>query len=314
MTAINRIMNRAYTTVDYPRVIEFLGELLKSSPNRHNWLPGRFEYAEYLVSPLFQQQGKSDWKETIHLWFEDEALVAMVNSENPDANTYVQIRPGFEWLTEDMIGWAEEHLAVADWDNTQPRLAIWAHENDSERQTILKAKGFSLTDNVDYLQRQVISDDFIAPELPEGYFLSSFAEGLDYNSRMRTTARAFGDDTPLSESVYQVVRMAPNYRPELDMAIVDSRQDVIAVATFWIDEANQLGYIEPVATNPDYHGKGFGKLLLNQGLFKLKQLGIHHAYVGAHAGVRPFYKSCGFIEAEMNQMWEKWYPLTQSRA
>ncbi|MBM7036089.1 GNAT family N-acetyltransferase [Vibrio ulleungensis] len=308
MTSDYTISHRAYTDADYQIVIDFLGVLLNEDPENHNWLPGRFEYAEYLISPLFKERGLPDWKETIHLWFDGEKLIGMVNSENPDANTYIQILPSYQFLTEELIDWAENSLVIADWDNITPRLAVWANDSDVNRQTILNKRGFRRTEQEDYIQRQLIPDNFTAPELPDGYQYSSFANGLDFNSRTEVTALAFGDEVPLSESIYEVVRSAPNYRPELDIAVVDTKNKAIAVATFWLDETNRLAYLEPVATRPEYHGKGFAKKLLHHGMYKLKERGIDNVYVGAHAGVRLFYMSCGFREAKMNQMWEKWYP------
>ncbi len=307
MTNLTAISHRAYAREDYQTVIDFLGTLLQLCPERHNWLPGRFEYAEFLVCPLFKERGLADWKESIHLWFDDQTLVAMVNSENPDANAYVQVRPDYEFLTEEIIAWAEENLAIDDWDNVNPRLAIWAHENDQKRQAILKKRGFRLTEQLDFLQRQRIADDITAPELPSGFQFSSFASGLNFDSRMKVTALAFGDETPLSESIYKVTRSAPSYREDFDLAIVNANHEAVTVATFWLDCSNQLAYIEPVATRPEHHGKGFAKKLLQYGMFLLKRQGIDKVYVGAHAQVRPFYKSCGFIEAQANQMWEKWY-------
>ncbi|MFA0645019.1 GNAT family N-acetyltransferase [Vibrio cyclitrophicus] len=302
------ITHRVYTISDYQMVIDFLGELSHVVTENHNWLPGRFEYAEYLISPLFIERGLSDWKKTIHLWFDEQKLVAMVNSENPDANTYIQIMPEYQFLTEELIVWAENNLAIADWDNVIPRIAIWAHDSDKSRQIILKERGFRLTEQEDHLQHQLILDNFAPTKLPDGYHFSSFASGLDFSSRAVVTALAFGDEVPISESIYETVRSAPSYRLDLDIAIVDANNKAISVATFWLDETNKLGYIEPVATRPEYSGKGFAKKLLHHGMYKLKQLGINNVYVGARAEVRPFYKSCGFIEAEMNQMWEKWYP------
>jgi len=302
------ITSRSYQNKDYNKVAAFLADLLKRCPDQHNWLPGRFEYAEHLLSPLFLERGLPNWKDTIQLWECDNKLVAMVNSENPDANVYVHVDPDYLELTDDILGWAEAHMAVADWDNEQPRLAIWAGVKDSFRQSLLESRGFRKCDDIDYLQRQVLTENCASPVLPEGYQFASFADELDFNSRMATTALAFGDKKPLTDSVYSVTQSAPNYHADLDFGIVDKSGKTIALCTLWLDLENDLGYIEPVATHPDFHGQGFGKLLLKEALYRFKQKGVSRAFVGAHERVRPFYKNAGFIEAAVNQMWEKKYP------
>jgi GNAT superfamily N-acetyltransferase len=301
------IVDRPYQDQDYDSVTRFLGKLLKQAPSQHNWLPGRFEYAEYLVAPLFTERGQRSWKETIHLWEHENEIVAMVNSENPDANTYIQVDPSYTELTEALVAWAEENLPVVDYDNEKPRLMIWVGKDDQHRQTILSDRGFQLCEDRDYLQRQSIPEDVQSPELPQGYSIASFGDELDFSDRMSCAARAFGDEEPLSESVYKVTRKAPNYRSDLDIGIVDENKKTIALCTVWLDVKNDLGYIEPVATDPEYHRKGFGHLVLKEAMYRMRKAGVSRAFVGAHDGVRPFYKAAGFVEAAVNQPWEKWY-------
>ena len=58
---------KKYGINDYERAFNFFRELYRASENVPHWLTGRWEYTEYLVSPLLKYRGSPiDWKETIY--------------------------------------------------------------------------------------------------------------------------------------------------------------------------------------------------------------------------------------------------------
>ena len=60
---------RKYNVNDYDRTLNFFRELHRVSDNVPFWLPSRWEYTDYLLSPLLKYRGTFiDWKETIYLW------------------------------------------------------------------------------------------------------------------------------------------------------------------------------------------------------------------------------------------------------
>ena len=60
---------------------------------------------------------------------------------------------------------------------------------------------------------------------------------------------------------------------------------------------NGVGLFEPVATHPDFHGKGLGKAVMAEGLRRMKAAGMRRAVVGFdpdNAAALALYTSLGF--------------------
>ena len=97
--------SRKYSVNDYNRALNFFRDLYRASNNVPFWLPSRWEYAEYLVSPLLKHRDSSiDWKETIYLWEIDTGeIAAILCSENPDENVFLHSKPEHRYLVDEMV-------------------------------------------------------------------------------------------------------------------------------------------------------------------------------------------------------------------
>lgn len=78
---------------------------------------------------------------------------------------------------------------------------------------------------------------------------------------------------------YQRLRAAPLYRPDLDLVVVSPEGAFAAYCICWYDPMNRIGEFEPVGVHRDFRRRGFGKIVVQEGLRRLQTLGATLAIV-----------------------------------
>jgi len=71
----------------------------------------------------------------------------------------------------------------------------------------------------------------------------------------------------------------------------------------WHDSVNQIAYVEPVATDPDFRRRGLGKAAVLEGIRRCGALGATVAFVGSDL---EFYKAIGFRKIYTSRCWMKY--------
>ncbi|MGO8948425.1 MAG: GNAT family N-acetyltransferase [Ktedonobacterales bacterium] len=103
---------------------------------------------------------------------------------------------------------------------------------------------------------------------------------------------------------YYRLRAAPIYRPDLDLVAVTPKGTFAAYAIAWYDPDSHVGEFEPVGTHPNFRRQGAARLVMLEGLRRLRKLGAQRALVtsSAHnpASIR-LYESVGFGIADRVQ-------------
>lgn len=286
--------------------MDFLREMYKKNQNQHCWLPCRWEYAEHLVNPLYVERGEESWEKFIRIWENEDKIVGIVHPEDT-YNTFLQIRPGYRELEPEMLDWAVEAIAKST-DNNKRKLVIWANESDEYRQKLLKKRGYEKGEECNYLNKIELNGDFDSG-LPSGYKFRSMDEEISFIKRYNVINKAFHPEVDFVNEVpdsFMKMVQAPMYRPDLDLIIEDEEGNFVSSCVIWFDEENQIGMFEPVGTHPDYTRKGLGKVLLEEGLRRLKELGAETAYVEAYGTDRcAFYQSVGFKVYDQDYPWTK---------
>ncbi|OGO30579.1 MAG: hypothetical protein A2Z29_11425 [Chloroflexi bacterium RBG_16_56_11] len=299
---------RKYNENDYNRAFNFFRDLYRASDNVPFWLPSRWEYADYLVSPLFKDRGSLiDWKETIYLWETDNGtIVAILCSENPDENIFIHTKPEFRYLEEEMITVAEERIISGNLNQT--RISIWCQSGDPYRELILQKRGYKKQIVADYLNWRDLDEPLREIKMPEGYTLQNMVseEGLDLRHKISRMTGAFGSPKPYPVEIYRNMQSGPSYRREFDLYTKDSGGNVTSFCIIWYDEELNIGYFEPVGTDASHRHKGLGRATLNAGLRCLKQAGVSRAYVGSFGDERmSFYRTSGFTSRLAFHPWTK---------
>lgn len=174
-------------------------------------------------------------------------------------------------------------------------ISIRVNEDANQLKEILRNRDYILQEWKETMSCLNLADDFQA-DLPNGFRLVDANEVSD-DQKGFAHGRAFGyykQDSPDdddAERCFRSLRNAPDYKPELDLAIVDQFDQIASFANIWYDELNQIGILEPVGTIPKYRKMGFGKAVIYEGIKRLKKKGADKLYVGSG---QQFYLSLGF--------------------
>ncbi|MRN53981.1 GNAT family N-acetyltransferase [Paenibacillus monticola] len=294
---------RSYQTEDFLKVRDMLVTSFKESGNQGNWLIDRWNFCRMVSHTM---HGTFDsWEKTVGVW-EDETgmIVGVVNSEGEESGeAFFQVRfPLSSAILEEMFVFAESSLTIQDKGLRVIRLRI--PEGDPIREAIALARGYKKLDWDDSMSTLSLRN-LGSVDLPQGYRIQS---GLDVSSEAKALAhaKAFGyfeeahDRTfPLA---FERMKLAPDYRPDLDLSVVDVSGEVVSFCTLWYDTLNQHGVLEPVGTIAAARKKGLARAVIREGLHRIAGYGAKSAYVGS---TMDFYKRLGFKAIFRSHVWEK---------
>lgn len=298
------IKHRLYNN-DYELIMRFLREIYLETKTQHCWLPQRWEYAEYSVNPMYMARGDENWQKSIRIWEDDGKVVAICNKEEGN-NAFLQIRPSYEFLADEMLDHAECAIATSNNDGTKT-LRVWSTESNRYLNDRLIARGYTRGDDGDYNNAQYLDKEFI-PQLPEGYSFTSGAEVADQLRRQNAVNRAFNQGEELSEvsANFRMMEQAPLFRPELEVMTQYKDGTLTSFCIVWYDQQTGTGMFEPVGTHPHHRRRGLGRAMILEGLSRLKAIGAERALVESYGDKRKgFYNSAGFETYDKDWYWRR---------
>ena len=126
--------------------------------------------------------------------------------------------------------------------------------------------------------------------LHEGYRLFSRLDTLQHPHHMISPKRNHADVEPR-------LRETSLYRPDLDLVVLDSRDEVAAYGLFWFDPATATGLVEPMRTEDDHQRRGLARHILTAGIDLLARAGaerIKICYEPDNPASGGLYLSVGF--------------------
>lgn len=277
---------------DFYNISEFLTGIFDPDDRYGNWLQPRWEYMHFHPCLDENHLGR------IGIWEDDGRIQAIVNYESTLGEAYFSIHPACSHLRKEMLQYAEEALhGISDKPPGRKTLTIFIADRDHEFEALAKSKGYIRNDGFpqyDSVSRLIIPEPFPEVRLPEGYMLKSLAEDNDLHKVNRVLWRGFDHDgEPPEEEVEGRKKMqsAPNFRKDLTIVVVAPDGNYASYSGIWFDPVNRIAVVEPVATDPDYRRKGFGKAAVLEGIRRCAELGATAAYVGS---AQPFYLDMGF--------------------
>jgi predicted N-acetyltransferase YhbS len=306
---------RAYDgDTDFMRIRQFLIDTFGVYGRPFNWLIDRWNFCRYCVVPIHSYYNVDffgvptrprfhfrdelpGWEKTIGVW-ENAAgeIVGVVHSENEEpGEAWFQIHPDYFHLYEEMVDFAEQHLADRVDDLGYVKLYV---NEGCELEEIARRRGYT---NLGYSinHREYVIDDVPEPELPDGFVIKSVQEEDDVEKRRRAKAIAFGSGYAPSQwapaEVYAQIQQAPDYRKDLDLFIVAPDGEYASFCTIWMDPVNRYANFEPVGTQPAYQGKGLGRALLMEGLRRMAASGATRSFMDS--GI-DFYRKIGFKDTD----------------
>ncbi len=96
------------------------------------------------------------------------------------------------------------------------------------------------------------------------------------------------------------LRQTSLYRPDLDLVVHDSRDNVAAYGLFWYDPETATGLVEPMRTEDEHRRRGLARHILTTGIDLLAEAGaerIKICYELDNPPARDLYLSVGFEPA-----------------
>ncbi|MEN9934806.1 MAG: hypothetical protein RLZZ387_1385 [Chloroflexota bacterium] len=292
------ITTRACTgPADFPAISDFLYTLYRPDNTDGNWFQPIWEYA--YTHPWFDDDSVG----RIGIWEDNGAIVAVASYELRLGEAFFQVRPGYEHVRPTMLRYAEEHLGGISEDGGT-YLKVFVNDFDAELQREVAARGYARDPGSDRPMSQlVIPRPFPPIHLPEGFRLKSLAEDNDLVKVDRALWRGFdhpGEPPSDGPEGRRRMQSGPHFRTDLTIVVEAPGGSFVAFSGLWFEPVNRFGYVEPVATDPDYRRMGLGTAAVMEGVRRCAELGAAVAYVGS---VQPFYQSMGFRKLYTSECW-----------
>lgn len=297
-----------YTPEYFFPIRDFLVENYRPAAIQPVWQIDRWNFCLH-VSQIIHETRES-WPATVGLWLDEKGVIqALVHSEGENrGEAFIQLGP--RPYTDQELGLFLDHAESA---LAQPGeqggsfLELHIGPNFQQLIRLLTERGYSPVEDEKAGIYEIRTA--LKVELPPGLRLAVGKEFSDLGrGRAHSLAFGYADQGAGVLEKYHIVqafqgmRLAPDYHPDLDLAVLDPAGEVAAFATFWFDANNRIGILEPLGTVPAYQRQGLARALLSEGITRLYNLGATRLYGGAG---QVFYHRFGFKIVTYRQVWRK---------
>ncbi len=285
------ITHRQYSLLsDHMAVYDFMTEIYE-----RDWRNG-------VAAPFLEYALSSDWmdKSFVHrnrLWFDGEKIAAMVFYENPVTDVYFSLRPGYEFLADEMVAYALSDMPKKDGRN---KLIIFG----AQKALMAAAERAGLHRTWSDWDQQYDFSKSLDYALPEGFRFAR--QPLDIAKCSECCWKGFNHEE--TEGLWDgdieytgALLTAPHQTAYLDVAIENEAGEYVCYAGMWWTPENKLAYMEPLCTVPAYRGKGLAAAALSEMYRRTKALGATHMT----GGTNPFYTKIGYEPAVEWTYWER---------
>lgn len=288
---MNDITKRPFMILsDFMAIYQFMIDIYEK--DWRNGVPAPF--LEYALS--------SDWsdKTMSHrnmIWEDNGRIVGFCFYESQLGKAFFSLRPGYEEITSEMIEHAVKYLADKDGNL---KLNIF-NGQIAVTEAAVKA-GFKQDGK--YVDMIYDYDKPLDYELPEGF---SFVEPekIDTAKALICCWKGFNheEEGPWDGDldVGYHLEASPHATIQYDVAIQNEDGDYVCWAGMWWTPQNNLAYLEPLCTVPEYRKKGLAAAALSELYRRMKPLGATHMTGGSNS----FYSEIGYEPMITWTYWRK---------
>ena len=280
---------------DYVHISNFLIEHYQPGNRDGNWLEPAWEYMH--GHPALEPQHL----EKIGIWEEHSEIVAVTHYEWRLGEAFFQFKPGYEFLRSELLDYAEDNLAAPN-----GKLHAFVNDSDVLFTNLVKERGYTRKPEQDRpLARFAIPHPFPKVTLPEGFRLLSLADEPDWAKVHKVMWRGFNhgeieevtaEDMEMRQSMFDTVTA----RRDLKIVVAAPNGEFVSICGMFYQPQGRYGYVEPVATDPNYRRMGLGKAAVLEGIRRCADLGAVEAFVGSN---QAFYLALGFEVQYVSQCW-----------
>ena len=271
-----------------------------------------------VAAPFFEHAIKASWMDSSYsfldrLWFDGDKVVAFVFYEAPITDIYFNVRPGYEYLADELVDYAI--ATMPDFEGEQQFILFGGQDYLKEAAA---KRGFKQV----YEYESLIFDfeNELNYELPEGYHFVK-PEDVDPVKLSKLCWYGFGhgvrgefvdydkyddslDWTP-AKSHKDIMGdiMAPSLHSthEYDVIIADENDEYVCFSGMWWIPENKLAYMEPLCTAPEHRRKGLAAAALTRHYRRMKALGATHMT----GGEDHFYGKIGYGKGSHWTFWKR---------
>lgn len=232
-------------------------------------------------------------------WFDDlgrpEAAVIITNWGNRIALDPI-IMPG---APPDWVAHVIEHGLAHAGESGFGAISLEVDQADAVLREVLIGHGFAIEE--DGLVETWLAADArptISP-LHEEYRLASRRDMMQSPHHM---IKRNGPD------IETRLRQTSLYRPDLDLLVLDSGDNVAANALFWFDPETATGLVEPMRTEDEHQRRGLARHLLTTGIDLLAEAGaerIKICYEPDNPASKGLYLSVGFQPVKQTNIFSR---------
>ena len=287
--------------VDFPAISDFLYGLYQPNNRDGNWFQPIWEYA--YTHPWFDEEAVP----RIGIWEDAGTMVAVTLYELRLGEAFFQIHPAYAHLKPEMLAYAEQHLTSTT-DQGKRYLKAYVNDCDTAFEHVVRSRGYEKEPASHRPMSQfVIPDPFPPIRLPDGFRLKSLADDNDLAKIDRVLWRGFnhpGEPPADGPKGRKKMQSGPHFRKDLTIVVETPNGAFVAFGGLWFDPVNRFGYVEPVATDPDYRRMGLGTAAVLEGIRRCGELGATVAYVGTDM---PFYLAMGFKKLFTLNCWIRYF-------
>ena len=234
------------------------------------------------AAPFFEYAIISSWLDRDYLrlnrfWLDDDLPVAFVFYENPVTSTYFVLRPGYEFLADEMIEYAEKAFPKFD----EPRELNLLSGQRPMIEAALKRGYDTVYEEPDRFFD--LRKGKLEYPLPEGYHFVDARKSDPLKS------------AKCPHELYQNVLCAsispsPHATYDYTVIIADREENYVCFSGMWWVPENKLAYMEPLCTVPSHQHRGLAAAALSRHDKVMRGLGAEIMTGGGN----DFYRKIGY--------------------
>ena len=294
---------------DFERIYRFLDDHYRHTYDNGAWLPEIWEYA--YTHPGFEATSVN----RMAVWDDAGRIVAAALYEMNPGEAFLFTADAHRYLFPELLEYAEESLAALDQapstarDNSKGgagHLDLFISELRPDFAAAARDRGFlRAADGHRPIAVFEVPDAYPEIGVPDGFFLTTMAEDDRIEELHRVLWRGFDHSgEPPAEDLpsRRGMQSGPHYRKDLAVAVLNPEGRFVSFCGMWYNDRHRYGYVEPVATDPDYRRRGLGKAAVLEGMRRCAELGAERCYVGSD---QEFYHAIGFTHLLTEERWQK---------
>ena len=284
---------------DFGLVGDFLIKHYQTDNRDGNWFQPTWEY---MHSHPYLDENSLD---KIGIWEDVGEIVGVAHYESSLGEVFFETHPRYSSLKPEMLDYAEQQLYGVT-KKGERIVNAFVNDFDSEFVKHIQFRGYQRVSEHDRpISQFIIPKPFPKISLPDGFRVKSLKDDNDFFKIHRVLWRGFGHEgEPTKDGIQdrRTMQTVPNFRKDLNIVIEGPDGNFVSYSGTWFDLTNQIAYVEPVATDPDYRRRGLGKAAVLEGIRRCGEDGATVAYVGSDL---KFYMAIGFTKIFTSNCWKK---------